>query len=515
MDRQSIAVRSYFILLFAFLLVCMGVPGTIQAQDRTEITSYYPHIPDMEAPVIDGELNDPVWQYATQGRAPASSWTVRSNPNFDVDDPVQTGALDGQRDGDRPDDNEDASFQVWTVYDDEYLYVAVATLDWDFVNRLPSTSVNEATWYEDSVEIFIDGDFSRTPGNVNSLPTKADEYATGGQFVVTSMGAIRHAEAGNPTFGDTPAADWFAAVFENDAFSGSNFEFRIKLSKIGNPKFGDKIGFNVAMNDADDESLSGADYQLLWTGTSHNEDTYGVLEFGRRTITAPLITGAVTIDGKMTDAAWAKAATGKGGVPYGPFEGTTIPKDLADQSFDFWVMHDADFLYVAIDVKDDEVLADSAEAESEDGTTWYDDSAEIFIDGNHSHTPGRTGETGFNLGGQLVITTNQAWRDSEASEVEAVFYGPDADHDWYALTSLTSTGYIAEYRVKKSSFFDSPDRNIIGFEIAINEDDSDPASEKDAGQQVNWNGHPHNEASYGDLILGGPSTSVFSWELYE
>lgn len=509
-------VIQYFPLsaLLVALLCCAGFVNMAGAQERTEITSDISHIPDAVPPVIDGDLTDPIWQYATQGRATASSWNVRSNVNFPIDDPMQTGAIAGQRGDDRPTDDADASFRVWTVYDAQYLYIAVATSDMDYVNRLAPDSVNGETWYEDSVEVFVDGDFSRTPGNVNSLADPSKEYATGGQFVITSAGAIRHAEAGNPKFGNTADADWFAAVFDNDNADGSNYEFRIKLSKIGNPKFGSKIGFNIAMNDADDSGLTGADYQLLWTGQSHQESTYGVLEFGRRSITAPLITDTITIDGKMDEAAWKKAATGKGGVPFGPFEGATVPKSLADQSFDFYAMHDADYLYIAIDVKDDEVITDSAEAGSEDSTTWYDDAAEIFIDGNHSHTPGRTGETGLHLGGQFVITPNQAYRDAEASEVEPVFYGPEADMDWYALTSLTSTGYIAEYRLKKSSIFDAPDRTLIGFEIAIDEDDSDPASEKDTGQQVNWNGHPHNEASYGDMVLGGPATDVRNWDIF-
>ncbi|RJP20860.1 MAG: hypothetical protein C4527_24445 [Candidatus Omnitrophota bacterium] len=496
-------------ILLVFFGMCMAISG--MTQERTEIAAYIPHIPNLQPPVIDGILNDPVWEYSTQGRVSqmSSGWRVRINPNFDVDDPVQTGTIDGRRNNNRPEEDADASFRVWAMYDDNYLYIAVATLDYDYVNRLPSSSVNEGTWLEDSVEIFIDGNHNRVSGNVNDHP---EEYATGGQFVMTSAGAIRHAEAGNPSFGNGPNDDWYAAVFDNNNVDGSNYEFRIKLSKIGNPKFGSVIGFNVAMNDADDPGANSADYQILWTGKSHNEDTYGNLEFGRRSVTAPLITAPITIDGKLDEPSWNVAGKGKGGVPYGPFEGDTIPRDLADLSFDFYVLHDANYLYVGIDVKDSEVIADSAAPGSEDGTTWYDDSAEIFIDGNHSHTPGRTGQTGFGLGGQYVITTVNAFRDNEASEVSPVLYGPD--DDWYALTSLTPTGYIAEFRVLKEASMTPPDIGVIGFEIAINEDDTDPPNEKDAGYQVNWNGHPHNEASYGDLVLSGPATPICEWALY-
>jgi len=516
MSSRKFRSRSLSFLSSILLFILLGGAGFINpagAQDRTEIAAYIPHIPDVDPPVIDGVLDDPVWEYATQGRASQNStgWFVRSNPNYPVDDPMQTGVLASQRNGDRPTDDTDASFRVWAMYDDQYLYIGVASLDFDFVNHLAADSVNGETWKEDALEVFVDGNHNRLAGSVNDAP---DEYKTGGQFVITSAGAIRHQEAGNPTFGTGANDDWYAVALMNDNVDGTNYEFRIKLSKIGNPVPGSVIGFNIAMDDADDASASAVDYQLLWIGQAHHEDTYGNLEFGRRSITAPLVTDTVTIDGKMDEAAWKKAATGKGGVPFGPFDGATAPKNLADQSYDFYVMHNTEYLYVAIDVKDSEVIADSAEAGSEDGTTWYDDAVELFIDGNHSHTPGRTGQTGLHLGGQLVITPNQAYRDAEASEVEVVLYGPETDMDWYALTSLTTTGYIAEYRLKKSSMFDAPERETIGFEIAIDEDDSDPASEHNTGQQLNWNGHPHNEASYGDLVLGGPATTVLDWDIY-
>ena len=490
----------------AVLMIAVTAPGSFAQPVKTEITADLTHIPDLEPPVIDGMLDDEVWQYATQGRAPAGSWRVSINPDYDADDPVQPGVVEGS---DTPEDQfDDCSFRVWTVYDSEYLYVAVAVLDLDMVTRLPAGDEDGSTWYDDSCEIFIDGNHNRVSGNVNSHP---EEYATGGQFVLTAVNARRDAEAGDPTFGEGADAEWYGMAMENESFTGYDYEFRVKLSKIGNPQLGDTVGFNVAVNDADDPGSTTNDYQLRWTGMAHQEDTYGDLYFGRRVLTAPLITGEITIDGKMDEADWASADKGMAGVPYGPFEGTTIPRDLADLSCDIYVMHDATWLYVAIDVNDAEVIADSAEPGSEDQSTWYDDSAEIFIDGNHSHTPGRTGEIGIGLGGQFVITTVNAWRDNEADNP---YYGETDDNDWYALSTLTGDGYIAEFRVKKESFFDPVDTEIIGFEVAINEDDTDPPEEKDTGFQINWNGHPHNEASYGDLILGGPPTPILNWELH-
>ncbi len=504
MKRYLIVESAVLLLGFVYLMV----PGLALAQDRTEIINYLKHVPGVEPPVIDGVIDDAAWNYSSQGRATtgAGSWRVLIHPDYPIDSPVQLGAIDT---GNRPDNDADASFRVWAVYDDEYLYIAVSTLDDIFVNHLPYGNVNGETWNEDSVEVFIDGNHNRVSGNVNSHP---EEYATGGQFVITSMGAIRHTEAGNPTFGNTPEADWFAEAADNATGTGANYEFRIKLSKIGNPTHGSVIGFNVAMNDADNPNSTTADYQIRWTGRAHEENTYGNLEFGRRTIIAPLITTPPTIDGKITEPVWATGGKGQGGPAVGPVEGTTKPKDDADLSFDLYVLHDTQYLYVAVDVKDSEVIADTEPGQTgeEDGYTWYDDSVEVFIDGDHSHTVGNN--TGFGLGGQLVITANNSYRDANAASAGEVFYGEDMD--WYALTSLTSGGYSAEFKIKKGSVFTPADITTIGFDIAVNEDDSDPVTEKDTGFQIKWNGAAHVESTYGDLILGGPVVNVAGWELY-
>ncbi|HQH74556.1 MAG TPA: sugar-binding protein, partial [bacterium] len=83
-----------------------------------------------------------------------------------------------------------------------------------------------------------------------------------------------------------------------------------------------------------------------------------------------------------------------------------------------------------------------------------------------------------------------------------------------ALTTLTNDGYSAEFKIKKASVFTPADITTIGFDIAINEDDSDPAAEKDTGFQITWDGYPHDEASYGDLVLGPAVVDVADWNLY-
>src|SRR5262249_29417654 len=127
------------------------------------------------------------------------------------------------------------------------------------------------------------------------------------------------------------------------------------------------------------------------------------------------------------------------------------PEDLA---FSAWVVHDADAIYVAVDVIDDKILIDTAEAGSDDKATWEDDSVEIFFDADHDHEPGR-GALGFE--GQYVLSANGAHRDNEANNPT---FG--ATDDWFAATSRTAGGYQVEFKVKKAALSNPQDGAILG-----------------------------------------------------
>ena len=67
---------------------------------------------------------------------------------------------------------------------------------------------------------------------------------------------------------------------------GYDAEFRISLALLGNPKAGDIIGFNIAVNDDDDGG--DAERQVSWSGLPHKPVTYGNLLLGRtRLYSAP------------------------------------------------------------------------------------------------------------------------------------------------------------------------------------------------------------------------------------
>ncbi|MBI2319621.1 MAG: HAMP domain-containing protein [Betaproteobacteria bacterium] len=112
------------------------------------------------------------------------------------------------------------------------------------------------------------------------------------------------------------------------------------------------------------------------------------------------------------------------------------PDSPDDLSFKIYAGFDDQNLYVAVVVKDDDVQTDTAAADSKNGQTWLDDSVEVFVDGaNANATRWAKGQ----VGGQFVITANNAYREEEAGNPG---YGENAA--WFAKTIRTDVGYTAD-----------------------------------------------------------------------
>ena len=433
-----------------------------------------------EPPVIDGVLDvDESWSMA--GGAAQNFWKVSYDEGLED---FFRGGVTGDSSME-PFDANDLQFNVYAGFDDENLYVAVEVTD-DFVesDTVDAGSENGQTWQDDSIELFIDGDNSNF--GERSTDGNPEVIDTGGQFVITPNNAYRHAEAGNPGFGPNEA--WYAQADVTD--SGWVGEFRISLDTIGNPSPGDVIGFTVGVND--DDFGGNAERQVLWVGSTHTESTYGNLILGERSYTAPLSESPV-VDGTVDPAEYAGAQpivlnlhTGSYHINVGNDEW-----DEGDHHLTAWVIHDEEAIYVAIDATDDIISTDSAEAGSEDGQTWQDDSVEIFFDVDDSNIVGRDQE--YQYEGQFVLTPNGAYRDNEANNPQ---FGADAD--WFGAASETGNGYQLEFKINKATLGDIPDGVPMGFNISMNDDDG-----SNRKSQLNWNGAPHQEFSYGSLTLGG------------
>lgn len=391
-----------------------------------------------------------------------------------------------------------SSLKIYVGYDENYLYVAVRVIDDEIFNDTAEAgSQNQQTWLDDSVEIFVDGDNS----NYDQRDTAGDKpegWSTGGQYVVTFNNAYRENEAGNPGYGEN--ASWYG-LSDFDADGNMNYEFRVSWDILGNPQPGDIIGFDIAVND-DDDGGNTLENQYTWSGQTHVESSYGNLILGPRTYTAPK-TAAPTLDGVIEDGEYGDAPEIVVNHHTGNYNGNEENLDgswvLGDHDWSAWVVHDDDAIYVGVAVIDDNVVTNSADAGSEDGQTWLDDSAEIFFDSNDSNDRGRN--TGNEYEGQFVMTPNGAWRDNEANNP---IFGEN--ENWYAVSDTNTEGYVIEFKIPKATLFEM--QNTMGFDIAVNDDDGN-----DRKTQLAWNGRPHNEASYGTLILGG-GTPVTEWSLY-
>lgn len=464
------------------LAICLiSFSNSVAVGQGLDATKTRYSLPLPEAPTIDGIIDaDESWVWA--GGAAGNNWRITIDD--DLEDFIRGGQI-GDGGGSAPADNEDLSFNIFAGHDSENLYIAAQIMDFDIgEDSAEFESENGQTWLDDSVEVFIDGDNSNFPER-DTTGMNPEVVDTGGQYVITINNAFRQAEAGNPGYGPNEA--WYARAELTD--TGWDAEFRISLDAIGNPQPGDVIGFDIAVNDDDDDGP--AERQVIWSGSPHVEATYGNLVLGGKNYTAPRTTTAPTIDGVIDPdeyaGAQAEVVNGNTGVYNIPSGDDTWEE--GDSSYTYWVTHDDDAVYVGVDVVDDEIFTDSADAGSEDGQTWVDDSIEIFFDPDDSNDSGR-GDKEFE--GQYVLTANGAWRDNEANNPQ---FGEN--DDWYAVTSETEDGYAVEFRVNKSALLDPEDGDMLGWNVALNDDDGSGRK-----LQLNWNGRPHSEFTYGFLTLG-------------
>src|SRR5262245_38259439 len=138
-----------------------------------------------------------------------------------------------------------------------------------------------------------------------------------------------------------------------------------------------------------------ASRQVLWIGEAHKPVTYGNLLLGPRSYAAPLVTNAPVVDGTINAAEYAGAQKVHLGGAVGLWDFGGPSEDTfseATLNYDWWVVHTADAIYVAVNVVDDQVINDNSDAQPgmEDGNTWEDDSVEIFFDSDNSKNTGGT-----------------------------------------------------------------------------------------------------------------------------
>jgi Carbohydrate family 9 binding domain-like len=480
-------------LLLLALLLGAGLLTLTAPRCQADRATYDPTktmvaFPLSTPPVIDGVITDAEW-------LPYSSWSIRTPMTGEplIADGIQGGTLTF---GTLPADDNDLSVRIRARYDANNLYVAVQVTDSIiFTDSADPGSRNGNTWMDDGVEVYVDG------ANANDAAWAAGQL--GGEYAITANNAYREMEAGNPGYGETAA--WYAMTTLTAV--GYDAEFRISMALLGNPKPGDIIGFNVAVNDDDDGG--DRERQVSWCGVPQKPVTYGNLLLGPPSYSAPKVTTAPKVDGVINPAEYAGATEitlDPHRVVYSLDEGDDT-WTAADQTFSFRVVHTTDAVFIGVNVIDDQIVNDTVPP-GEDGNVYQDDSVELLFDAkNEGGLTVTLGAPPFN-GQWMNFTANTAHSDSTSTATQpSTNFGPTSA--WFAATSRTTNGYQIEFVIQKSALLDPLDGATLGFNVALNDDDNPDVPDRLQPKSYSlWSGHEFQPFTYGKLMLLGEAGSI-------
>ncbi|MDP8244387.1 MAG: sugar-binding protein [Candidatus Hinthialibacter antarcticus] len=187
-----------------------------------------------------------------------------------------------------------------------------------------------------------------------------------------------------------------------------------------------------------------------------------------------------------------------------------------EQNVTFYLLHDNDAIYVACDITDSNLAFFENETDA-----WQNDSIEVFLDGNLSRSTPR--DTPFGIQCTVTGDGHLPGGDSAPAAVEGDgFFNSSNGSLWNygARVRDDGTGYVVEYQLNKEAVMAPSDRDIVGFEILMND------SEVGGGARTGkWGFHSTNEAgtvfeAYNDeagwaLMQLLPNDSpVAEWGLY-
>lgn len=207
-------------------------------------------------------------------------------------------------------------------------------------------------------------------------------------------------------------------------------------------------------------------------------------------MTAPYTASAVTIDGTLGTNEWTDAnsypmdaadTTAPGVVVEGGSTGA------ADASAKVYVKQDATYLYVAVEVTDDNVVQTAADA-------WDADSVELFLDADNSDTAG--------------IGLDRLQFDIAAGGAAVATAGVPAG-SWISAAALRSGGYAVEYRLSKSAL--GLGAGTYGLDVHVHDMEPGAASLETGYWYYSAGPSPESdESQWGDIILPAASQSVLA-----
>lgn len=279
----------------------------------------------------------------------------------------------------------------------------------------------------------------------------------------------------------------------------------------------------------------------VWSGTVNGETVYGkeslpyFSQFVKDTLVkAPYLGNTVILDGILGPGEYDGANsysfdhdTAAGNTAPGVhISGTTYPADR--ENLTFHVFHDAQYIYVAVDVTDPDLSF-----EYPDRNFWNADSPELYLDGNMSRSNSIEGNRfGCQLtvvgDGRLAASNNKYFpemldapgggkymENGRDSEDEPIYWACGAK------VKDDQSGFIVEYRVDKQQILDPAERSTIGFELMMNSgDSSNPGvrTGKWGWHSSDADGVPYeaynNESGWTLLELLDGGTPVQDWTLF-
>ncbi|MBD3266120.1 hypothetical protein GF373_05570 [bacterium] len=242
-------------------------------------------------------------------------------------------------------------------------------------------------------------------------------------------------------------------------------------------------------------------------------------------VEAPFVANAdVTLDGRMTageyDQAYVETVTIEGEddkTPPGVFiDGSTVP---TEDSFTINVLHNDEYIYVAIDVVDSELAFNEVSDQA-----WNNDTVEFFMDGDFSRkTQKDGGPHGFqatSVGNGRLLSGDDA--PTVIQEDDTFGYSTDGEYWNYASrVKDDESGWIVEFEIDKSQVLEPADISLIGFDVKI--DGSEPGAGTRTSNWGYWftnaegvvaDGYWDDETGWALLKLEQNQTHVSDWSMF-
>ena len=270
---------------------------------------------------------------------------------------------------------------------------------------------------------------------------------------------------------------------------------------------------------------------LLFDGTSVDSSgdeipIAGDYEIQPIIFSVPFVENAnITLDGLISDGEYDQAYTemfdnyvpDPANNPFGEppgvhLTGNTNPPEV--QHTVLYLLHDQDFIYIASDVLDPNIIVDQS-------TGWNNDSAVLYLDGNFSRlTRKEADQYGFGIG--VIVDGHGYYGDGSVPnggtpiEGDGFYYTTNGVYMNYgARIKDDMSGYVVEFIVDKSVALDPPDRNIIGFDFKM----IDPSDGFYAYWHMNAYGvitdaYKNDETGWAVIELMQLDTPIGNWPLY-